>query len=161
MERKWGGATRPHPDFSSLHQCPCGQKFLSHACCNILLRQGLRCVPSVRNSQILMTPLRRGTSLIGTAALVVALLKLESASRCPDSLCRNPVFKEVCLDQEGSPTTIYVCYHLFDWLCGSESPLLRTPESIPHRFSGSARAFQGFFVRDAVVGAAGDRVCVV
>ena len=26
MEKNWGGATRPHPDFSSLHQCPCGQK---------------------------------------------------------------------------------------------------------------------------------------
>jgi hypothetical protein len=86
------------------------------------------------------------------------LLKLEAASRIPAPFGRHLVFKETGLDQEGSPTNISVCYHLFDWHCRSELALHRAPESFPFRFSGGAGLIQGVFVREGVVFAAVGRV---
>ncbi len=92
--------------------------------------------------------------------LIVPLLKLESASHRQDSPLESGFRRGLPGSRNSSNSPFRVCYHLFDWLCGSDSPLHGTPLN---RFpAGSQTAWRFWFPIQARCGVAGknEKLCL-
>ncbi|PAW62130.1 MAG: hypothetical protein B9S36_06390 [Verrucomicrobiia bacterium Tous-C2TDCM] len=108
------GPLDPTPAFHLFTNVPEDKSFPSPEGRALFLRQGQRVVFTIRESGILLTPLRRGgTSRFAAAAFVVALLKSEAASPIPVPFPWRLIFGEAWLDQVEFPNVDCACSHRF------------------------------------------------